>query len=171
MPERRLSGGIKTVINTGCPYRQIRAVSSGPGKGGGRFLGPGSGLVPTWREGPRVGGRPITVAVAGGVHCGACAGAAGRNSDERSAALRWSALTRPVARASGATVERATLHGLPAPYEFAIAPPPTASHVSQVVNANACVHACPLPNVRTKLSILDGRFVEGEEIRREAEQS
>lgn len=77
-----------------------------------------------------MGGRPITVAVAGGVHCGACAGAPGRNSGKRSAALRWSALTRPVARASGATVERATLHGLPAPYEFAIAPPPTASHVS-----------------------------------------
>lgn len=62
------------------------------------------------------------------------AGAAGRNGGKRSAALRWSALTRPVARASSATVERAaTLHGLPAaPYEFPIARAPTASHVPRL---------------------------------------
>ena len=46
----------------------------------------------------------------------------------KEAALRWSALTRPVGRASGATVERATLRGLPAPTKFAIAHAPATAN-------------------------------------------
>lgn len=50
----------------------------------------------------------------------------------KEAALRWSALTRPVGRASGATVVRATLHELAAPTNLQLHTlrlPRTASHV------------------------------------------
>ena len=41
------------------------------------------------------------------MHCGACVQVQRNGTVAKEAALRWSALTRPVDRASGATVERA----------------------------------------------------------------
>lgn len=123
-------------------------VSSGPGKSGGRFR---FGFGDWFQAGEGTRGWKTNHGSRRGVHCGAwCAGAPGRNGGKRSAALRWSALTRPVARASGATVERATLHGLPAaPYEFAIAHRSAANCKSRsVVNTDAVVHACLPPPTR-----------------------
>lgn len=86
--------------------RGSERASERSGKSAGFYVA--LGLVPTAKA--RVGGRPITVAAAAMETAAVCIAERVQVLQQRNgtvakeAALRWSALTRPVGRASGATV-------------------------------------------------------------------
>lgn len=138
-------------------------VSSGPGKSGGRFLRPGSGLVPSnlarggtrgWKTNHGSRGRRCAL----------------RSVCRCTGTEQWQK-KRGVALVSADTPgcprfrrHRRTSHAPRPPGALRICNCSATNCKSRfsVVNTNACVHACPPPpNVCTKLSILDGDLSRG----------